>query len=87
MWLPDVFGYSAALPQIMKKAGIEYFMTAKLKNNEFNAFPYHTFIWEGIDGSQILAHICTYSPRGYNGTLEDAEIVSAWENYSPKAFR
>ena len=84
LWLPDVFGYSAALPQIMKKAGIEYFMTAKLKNNEFNAFPYHTFIWEGIDGSQILAHICTYSPRGYNGTLEDAEIVSAWENYSQK---
>lgn len=50
LWLPDVFGYSAALPQIMKKCGIQYFMTTKISWNEFNKMPYDTFMWEGIDG-------------------------------------
>ena len=85
LWLPDVFGYSAALPQIMKKAGIEYFMTAKLKNNEFNAFPYHTLYGKDRRKARYWL-IFSYSPRGYNGTLEDAEIVSAWK-ITPKAFR
>ena len=56
MWLPDVFGYSAALPQIMKKAGIDYFMTTKISWNEFNKVPYDTFMWKGIDGTEILSH-------------------------------
>lgn len=55
MWLPDVFGYSAALPQIMKKAGIDYFMTTKISWNEFNKVPYDTFMWKGIDGTEILS--------------------------------
>ena len=48
LWLPDVFGYSAALPQIMKKCGIRYFMTTKISWNEFNKMPYDTFEWEGL---------------------------------------
>lgn len=56
LWLPDVFGYSAALPQIMKKCKIRYFMTTKLSWNEFNKMPYDTFMWEGIDGTAILTH-------------------------------
>ncbi len=56
LWLPDVFGYSAALPQIMAKCGIRYFMTTKISWNEFNKMPCDTFEWEGIDGTRILTH-------------------------------
>ncbi|MBN2829479.1 MAG: alpha-mannosidase, partial [Candidatus Cloacimonetes bacterium] len=56
LWLPDVFGYSAALPQILKKSGVDYFMTQKISWNETNKFPHHTFNWEGIDGTRILTH-------------------------------
>ncbi|HPR18789.1 MAG TPA: glycoside hydrolase family 38 C-terminal domain-containing protein, partial [Candidatus Cloacimonadota bacterium] len=56
LWLPDVFGYSAALPQILKKCGVDVFMTQKISWNETNLFPHHTFYWEGIDGTRILTH-------------------------------
>lgn len=56
LWLPDVFGYSAALPQILKKSGISYFMTTKISWNECNQLPYDTFYWKGIDGTKILSH-------------------------------
>lgn len=55
-WLPDTFGYSAALPQIMKECNIKYFLTTKLSWNDTNVFPYDTFIWKGIDGSEVLVH-------------------------------
>jgi alpha-mannosidase len=55
-WLPDTFGYSAALPQILRSCGIRYFLTTKLSWNESNAFPYDTFEWRGIDGSEVLCH-------------------------------
>lgn len=59
LWLPDVFGFSGALPQIMKQCGIPYFATQKLmrQDPEAEAFPYDDFWWEGIDGSRVLAHI------------------------------
>lgn len=56
LWLPDVFGYSANLPQILARAGIDYFLTQKLSWSKYNKFPHKTFVWEGIDGSQVLAH-------------------------------
>jgi alpha-mannosidase len=59
LWLPDVFGYSGALPQIMKKCGIDYFMTTKISWNQYNAFPHDTFSWKGIDGSEIFTHFIT----------------------------
>ena len=65
LWLPDVFGYSAALPQILCKARVPYFCTAKMNWNQFNHFPYNVFYWKGIDGSRVLSHIL---PDGdYNG--------------------
>lgn len=64
LWLPDVFGYSAALPQIMQKCGIKYFMTTKISWNETNKMPYDTFYWEGIDGTRILTHFIP--TRDYN---------------------
>ncbi|HEX2950884.1 MAG TPA: glycoside hydrolase family 38 C-terminal domain-containing protein [Armatimonadota bacterium] len=57
LWLPDVFGYSGSLPQLLKKAGVEYFMTQKLSWSEINRYPHHTFHWEGIDGTTVLAHL------------------------------
>lgn len=57
LWLPDVFGYSAAMPQILKKAGVKYFMTQKLSWNKINVFPHHSFKWQGLDGSQVLSHM------------------------------
>ncbi len=55
-WLPDTFGYSPAIPQIMLGCGLKYFLTTKLSWNECNTFPYDTFIWQGIDGSKVLTH-------------------------------
>ena len=55
-WLPDTFGYSAALPQIMQGCGVKYFLTTKIAWNDTNEFPYDTFIWKGIDGSGVLVH-------------------------------
>ncbi len=56
LWLPDVFGYSGNLPQILKRSGIDYFLTQKLSWNRYNKFPHNTFWWRGIDGSTVLAH-------------------------------
>lgn len=56
LWLPDVFGYSAALPQILIKSEISSFMTQKISWNQFNRFPHHTFIWKGLDGTEIFSH-------------------------------
>ena len=53
LWLPDVFGYSAALPQILRKSGIDWFVTTKIGWNDTNMMPYDTFIWKGIDGTEI----------------------------------
>ncbi|MCR5756228.1 MAG: alpha-mannosidase, partial [Acetatifactor sp.] len=55
-WLPDTFGYSAALPQIMQGCGVKYFLTTKIAWNDTNEFPYDTFYWKGLDGSKVLVH-------------------------------
>lgn len=56
LWQPDVFGYSAALPQILKKGDVDFFLTTKLSWNDTNRFPYDTFVWQGIDGSTVISH-------------------------------
>lgn len=73
-WLPDTFGYSAAIPQIMKGCGVNYFLTTKLSWNDTNKFPYETFVWEGIDGTDVLVHFnCTHvwpDPKTLLGRVE-----------------
>lgn len=82
LWLPDVFGYSAALPQIMKKSGVEYFMTIKLSWSLINKFPHHTFIWKGIDGSEVLAHM---PPEGtYNSSAAPRAIAKTEKEFLDK---
>jgi len=58
-WLPDTFGYSAAVPQIMKGCGVDYFLTTKISWNDTNEFPYDTFWWQGIDGTKVFSHFNT----------------------------
>jgi len=58
-WLPDTFGYSAAIPQILAGSGIRYFLTTKLSWNDTNLFPYDTFLWKGMDGTQVFTHFNT----------------------------
>lgn len=59
LWLPDVFGYCASLPQILKKSGIPYFMTTKIAWNQYNQLPNDTFLWRGIDGSEVFVFMPT----------------------------
>lgn len=89
VWLPDVFGYSAAFPQIMKKSGMKYFMTTKISWNQYNHFPYDTFMWKGIDGSEIFTHFITTPEDGswfytYNGHMDPEEVTGVWKNYKDK---
>lgn len=82
LWLPDVFGYTASLPQILALSGIKYFMTQKLSWNQFNKFPYHTFLWEGIDGTRVFAHFLPADT--YNGDCSPKELLFASRNFSEK---
>ncbi|MCR5823437.1 MAG: alpha-mannosidase [Lachnospiraceae bacterium] len=93
LWLPDVFGYNGNLPQIMKKSGIDYFMTTKLAWNQFNKIPFDTFNWEGIDGTTVFTHLITTLGVGqstksyfttYNGMLHPDSIMGGWERYQNK---
>ncbi|MBE9916214.1 alpha-mannosidase [Paenibacillus donghaensis] len=90
LWLPDVFGYSWALPQILKKSGIDYFMTTKISWSQYNRFPYDTFTWRGIDGTEILTHYITTPDNDgswfytYNGNVTGASIQGLWNNYRQK---
>lgn len=79
VWIPDVFGYSAALPQIMQKTGVDYFLTQKISWNQFNPFPHHTFLWEGIDGTRIFSH---FPPADtYNADTGPKELVKNVQNF------
>ncbi|WP_407267946.1 alpha-mannosidase [Radiobacillus sp. PE A8.2] len=91
LWLPDVFGYSWALPQILKKSGIDTFMTTKISWSQYNRMPHDTFQWRGIDGSEVLTHFITTAPKGkntytYNGTLSAPQVTGIWDNYRDKKF-
>jgi alpha-mannosidase len=91
LWLPDVFGYPWSLPQIARKCGVDYFLTSKISWNQYNRFPYDTFQWRGIDGTELLTHFIT-TPDGhpqstiytYNGNLEPLEVKGMWDNYRQK---
>uniref|UniRef100_A0A3Q3J1N8 alpha-mannosidase n=1 Tax=Monopterus albus TaxID=43700 RepID=A0A3Q3J1N8_MONAL len=70
-WLPDTFGYSAQLPQIMNGCGISNFLTQKLSWNLVNTFPHNTFFWEGLDGSKVLTHFPPGNSYEMKGKIED----------------
>jgi alpha-mannosidase len=92
VWLPDTFGYSANLPQVMARSGLEYFVTSKLSWNDTDRHPYDSFFWRGIDGSTIKAQLITAQKlesdaifTTYNSDLSVSEVMGAWKRYEPKA--
>jgi alpha-mannosidase len=90
LWLPDVFGYAWALPQLIKQAGLKYFMTIKIGWSQYNRLPCDTFMWQGIDGTQILTHFSTVKEFGseyastYNSMANAKEALGAWQNFQQK---
>ncbi|MBN1936656.1 MAG: alpha-mannosidase [Anaerolineae bacterium] len=82
LWLPDVFGYNAALPQILKKAGVDYFSTQKLSWSLINKFPHQSFHWQGIDGTAVLTHMLP--EETYNSPALPRSVVKLEKNYHDK---
>src|SRR5579883_2596168 len=98
LWLPDVFGYSAAMPQIMTGCGVDYFMTTKISWNEYNRLPHDTFRWRGIDGTEVLTHMVTapLNPQEqfistmqpfytYNAKFTPYDVAGNWRAYGDDA--
>ncbi|GLZ34819.1 alpha-mannosidase [Lentzea sp. NBRC 105346] len=83
VWLPDSFGYSAALPQLIKLSGSRWFLTQKLSWNQINKFPHHTFWWEGIDGTRIFTHFPPVDT--YNSSLSGEELARASRQFAEHA--
>ncbi len=84
LWLPDVFGYSGQLPQILRKCGVPYFLTQKLSWNKVNEFPHNTFVWRGLDGSEVLAH---FPPENdYNAKCKPGALIRAQERLKERGL-
>ncbi len=98
IWLPDVFGYSASLPQIMSKSGLSNFVTAKIGWNDTNRMPYDVFKWRGIDGSEVFAYFlstCECNPRNgvwdqtyttYTAPINPMYVMGTWNRFQQKDF-
>ncbi|MBC7814762.1 MAG: alpha-mannosidase [Burkholderiales bacterium] len=92
LWLPDTFGYSWALPQLIKQAGMKYFITHKMSWNQYNQMPNQLLWWQGLDGTRVLTHFLTtpsdwvYLPHTttYNGQANAAEVFGTWNNFRQK---
>ncbi|HWV02765.1 MAG TPA: glycoside hydrolase family 38 C-terminal domain-containing protein [Devosia sp.] len=83
-WLPDCFGFSGALPQILKQGGIDNFFTIKVNWSETNHIPADLFWWEGIDGSRVLTHTFDNPLSGYNGDVRPDGTLPTWNNFRGK---
>lgn len=93
LWLPDVFGYSYALPQLLKSAGVDNFITTKISWNDTNKMPHDTFLWKGLDGTEVVTHFITtpevtadVSFYTYNGMITPETVTGVWDNYKDKAI-
>ena len=93
LWLPDVFGYSWALPQILKQCNIDTFMTTKISWNQFNTMPDDLFRWKGMDGTEVLTYFITTPEVGmsldnrystYNGMLSPRSVLGSWKKFRNK---
>ncbi|MEM1288572.1 MAG: glycoside hydrolase family 38 C-terminal domain-containing protein [Pseudomonadota bacterium] len=92
LWLPDSFGFTWSLPQLMKEAGLKWFVTNKLNWNQYNQMPFQLMWWQGLDGSKVLAHFLTtprqvqYLPYAttYKAELTADEVFGTWENFRQK---
>ncbi len=83
-WLPDCFGFSPALPQLLRQGGMDSFFTIKVTWSETNPMPHDVFWWEGLDGSRVLTHTYNNPDGGYNAHVRPASLVPTWRNYRGK---
>jgi len=83
-WLPDVFGFSGGIPQVLLGAGISKFFTIKVTWSESNPFPVDLFWWEGIDGSRVMAHTFYNPGAGYNGDIVPLDTIGTWRGFKGK---
>ncbi len=96
LWLPDVFGYSAALPQILKKSGVDKFVTSKISWNDTNVLPYDVFMWEGIDGTEIFTSFMTAQDyregtesqhfTTYNAHINPSQVMGTRKRFQQKEY-
>jgi alpha-mannosidase len=84
VWIPDVFGYPASMPQVYAAGGMRRFVTQKLSWNNTNRFPHHTFWWEGLDGTRVLTHFPPVDT--YNAEITPAECVASVERFRDGAW-
>ncbi len=84
VWIPDVFGYPASMPQLYAAGGMRRFVTQKLSWNTTNRFPHHTFWWEGLDGTRVLTHFPPVDT--YNAEITPGECVQSVERFSDAAW-
>ncbi len=82
VWLPDSFGYSGALPQLVRLSGSKWFLTQKISWSRTNKFPHHTFDWEGIDGTRVFTHFPPVDT--YNAEFSGREMARAVRNFREK---
>jgi alpha-mannosidase len=93
LWLPDVFGYAWALPQLIKQAGLDYFFTIKLGWSQYNRLPYDTFWWQGLDDTRVLTHFSTASEvdgqtmSTYNAPARAEDALRTWKNFQQKEIQ
>jgi alpha-mannosidase len=83
-WLPDCFGFTATLPQLLAGAGIRRFFTIKLTWSETTRIPHDLFWWQGLDGTRVLAHMFDNPEAGYNGVLGPAAALATWQAFRGK---
>ena len=93
IWLPDTFGYSASLPQLMAKSGLDSFVTHKLSWNDTNRMPDETLFWQGIDGTKVVAYFLTtqpYDSKGFNTTycpdLKPTHVMGTWRRHGQQSL-
>lgn len=95
LWLPDVFGYSWALPQILKQCEIDTFMTTKISWNQYNSIPDDLFKWRGIDGTEVMTYFVNTPEVGhpieerfstYNGMISAHSVMGSWRKFRDKGL-
>lgn len=96
LWLPDVFGYNSAMPQMLKKCGVDKFVTSKISWNETNKMPFENFMWEGIDGTEIFTEFMTarnykydkpiQNNATYNGYISPEQVLGTHKRYTLKEY-
>ncbi len=90
LWLPDVFGYAWALPQLIKEADLDFFFTIKIGWSQYNRLPYDSFWWQGLDGTRVLTHFSPTPDKSsayastYNAKAQPEDVLGTWTNYRQK---